>query len=205
MNAWKQEASAVSCSCPGFASIFVRRHRHRRRADDRPNRRSTAPRDRRLHAKIAQDERRKRPSLRLARRRRPHDRSLRTPELHRSSRTGIAKKKSATSVGSRSAAAPPVRVGRHGAAAASTIVCPLSRVREKKNLALSAARRSVGRAVRSARGTGGAGGFRPSREREERIPKNDLKPGKNRNSGRPLFPRIISLFSLCYLLLEKLP
>src|SRR6202166_5278439 len=43
-------------------------------------------------------------------------------------------------------------------------------------------------------------------------PKNDPKPGKNRNSGRPLFPKksspcflpVFSLFSLCYLLLEKL-
>ena len=37
----------------------------------------------------------------------PHDRSPRTPELHRPPRTGIAKKKSATSVGSRSAAPAP--------------------------------------------------------------------------------------------------
>jgi len=35
-------------------------------------------------------------------------------------------------------------------------------------------------------------------------PKNDPKPGKNGNSGRPLSPRVVSLFSLCYLLLEKL-
>ena len=37
----------------------------------------------------------------------PHDRSPRTPELHRPPRTGIAKKKSATSLGSRSAAPAP--------------------------------------------------------------------------------------------------
>jgi hypothetical protein len=35
-------------------------------------------------------------------------------------------------------------------------------------------------------------------------PKNDPKPGKNRINGRPpAFQRVISLFSLCYLLLEK--
>jgi hypothetical protein len=38
--------------------------------------------------------------------------------------------------------------------------------------------------------------------------KNDPKPGKNGNSGHPLFPKshlpVFSLFSLCYLLLEKL-
>ncbi len=33
--------------------------------------------------------------------------------------------------------------------------------------------------------------------------KNDPKPGKNGNSGRPCFQRVVSLFSLCYLLLEK--
>ena len=36
---------------------------------------------------------------------------------------------------------------------------------------------------------------------------NDPKPGKNGNSGRPPRPRVskrvVSLFSLCYLLLEK--
>ena len=34
--------------------------------------------------------------------------------------------------------------------------------------------------------------------------KKNPKPGKNENSGRPCFQRDISLFSLCYLLLEKL-
>jgi hypothetical protein len=34
--------------------------------------------------------------------------------------------------------------------------------------------------------------------------KNDPKPGKNGNSGRPCLQRLISLFSLCYLLLKKL-
>ena len=34
--------------------------------------------------------------------------------------------------------------------------------------------------------------------------KKNPKPGKNGNSGRPLFPKSPSLFSLCYLLLEKL-
>jgi hypothetical protein len=33
---------------------------------------------------------------------------------------------------------------------------------------------------------------------------NDPPPGKRETGGRPLFPRIVSLFSLCYLLLEKL-
>ena len=33
--------------------------------------------------------------------------------------------------------------------------------------------------------------------------KNDPKPGKNGNNGRPCFQRVVSLFSLCYLLLEK--
>ena len=33
--------------------------------------------------------------------------------------------------------------------------------------------------------------------------KKNPKPGKNGNSGRPLFPKSPSLFSLCYLLLEK--
>jgi len=41
----------------------------------------------------------------------PHDRSPRTPELHRPPRTGIAKKKSATSLGSRSAARFPRHAG----------------------------------------------------------------------------------------------
>ena len=102
MTLWKQ-GHPLFLFLPGFGSLLGSAGIGiGGRAADRP---AAVDREReieRLHAKIGQDDRRKerkRPSLNLARRRRPQDRSLRTPELHRSPRTGIAKKKLATLVG----------------------------------------------------------------------------------------------------------